>query len=338
MTITADRLRMWSERICTLPSTDAREIVQELGIEGAVVAKFNALVIEPPVQGALEVKAVERAGRFDRISVQLAGETLPRAELDQRFGPGVAARRGDPDSYFTVSYRLDVPDAPFGCDVSVEFAVEPTDETPVAGITLRRRPPQPAQPATAAQPATVAEPATTAEPVAATDKPPVTLGDVARVIAAAAAKLRPENSNSNGNGNGAEPRRSAQADEQARTAAAAELQKLVDAVSQASAAARRAVAQQGQAVRQAVGSLDLGSVTDALRRFASLVASNAPEGQAKLKELLGQLESSFRSSASKLRPEQDEPQHESQTEPRRAEIKQDVQASLDEIFRGKKKP
>ncbi|HWO25492.1 MAG TPA: hypothetical protein VNO30_42425 [Kofleriaceae bacterium] len=332
MTITADRLRTWSERICTLPSTDARAIVQELGIEGSVVAKFNALVIEPPIQGALEVKAVERTGRFDRISVQLASETLPRAELEQRFGPGAIAPRSDPDSYFTVSYRLDVPGAPFGCDVSAEFATEPTGETPVAGITLRR---QPAGPAASAE----------AQPAAA-DKPPVTLGDLARVIAQAASKVRQEN--------GATSKPAAPADEPARAAAAADFQKLVDAVSQAGAAARRAVASQGQAVRDAsraptgasteastgasTSSLDLSSVTDALRRFTSLVASGTPESQTKLKELLGQLESTFGASASKLRAVPDEPQHAPPDELRRAQIKQDVQASLDEIFRGKKKP
>ena len=352
MTITADRLRMWSERICTLPSTDAREVVQELGVEGSVVPRFNALVIEPPLAGALEVKAVERKGCFDRISIQLAAESLSRAQLEQRFGHGVAVPRVHPDSYFTVSYRLDLPGAPFGCDVSAEFATDPTDETPVAGISLRR---QPAQPAPA-------------------DRPQVTLTELVDVLATAAAKLRQEDGaeikrhleevrdqvahigeaaqtaqasgastgtgtgTGNGTGTGAGTGNGAAAgDAQARKAAAAEVEKLVDAVTRASAAARRAVARQGEPVRQAAGSLDLGSLTDTLRRFTSLLASGTPESQTKIKELLGQLEAAFGPSVGKLFAADAERRKRDDAE-RRAEIKKDVQASLDEIFRGKKKP
>jgi hypothetical protein len=344
MTITAARLRTWSERICTLPSTDAREVVQALGIEGSVVSRFNALVIDPPVEGALEVKAVERQGRFDRISVQLAGETLPRAELEQCFGRGVAARHGEPDSYFTVSYRLALPGAPFGCDVSAEFATEPTDETPVAGITLRR---QPAQPASA-------------------DKPQMRLTELVDVIATTAAKLRQESgadikrhleevrdqvahagapaapaapaapgTSTGGNATAAAGAAAAQA---RKTAATAEVEKLVDAVARAGAAASRVVAKQGTAAAsQAPGVLDLSSLTDALRRFTALLQSGAPESQDKITELLGQLEARFGSSVGKVsaadtaRPRREDEEH-------RAEIPQDVQASIDEISPGKKKP
>ncbi len=334
---------MWSERICTLPSTDAREVVQELGIEGSVVPRFNALVIEPPLAGALEVKAVERKGCFDRISVQLAAESLSRAQLEQHFGHGVAVPRVHPDSYFTLSYRLDLPGAPFGCDVSAEFATDPTDETPVAGISLRR---QPAQPAPA-------------------DKPQVTLTELVDVIAAAAAKLRQEDGAeikrhleevrdqvahvgqaaqaaqaagaSTGTTTGAGAGAGADTDAQARKAAAAEVEKLVDAVARTGAAAKRAVARQGEPVRQAVGSLDLGSLTDALHRFTSLLQSGTPESQTKIKELLGQLETAFGSSVGKLFAADAERQKREDAE-RRAEIKKDVQTSLDEIFRGKKKP
>lgn len=368
MTITAARLRTWSERICTLPATDTRAVVQELGIEGSVVSRFNALVIEPPIEGALEVKAVERQGRFDRISVQLASEILPRADLEQCFGRGRVAPHSQPDSYFTVSYRLDLPGAPFGCDVSAEFATEPTAETPVAGISLRRQPAQ----------------------AAAADKPQMRLTALVDVIATAAAKLRQENGTeikrhleevrdqvahvgasgasttatataatasatataatataasataatgtSTATSAGATgPSASADATQARKTAAAAEVEKLVDAIARAGAAASRAVTKQGAAASQASGSLDLSSLTDALRRFTALVQSGTPESQDKIKELLGQLEATFGSSVGKLfaadatRPTRED-------EERRAEITKDVQASLDEISPGKKKP
>jgi hypothetical protein len=83
--------------------------------------------------------------------------------------------------------------------------------------------------------------------------------------------------------------------EEGRRTAAAELEKLVAAVGKAGAAAGRAVARQGEAVRQVIGALDLGALTEALRRFTALLASHAPAGntpssQARIKELLEQLE------------------------------------------------
>jgi hypothetical protein len=330
MTVTADTLRAWAERICTLPSTDSRELVAALGIAGTVVPRFNALVIEPPLEGALEVKAVERRGDFDRLSLQLAGANIKRSELEERFGHGVLVPRVHPDSYFTVSYRLELPDAPFACEASAEFATEPTDDTPVAGVYLRRHQVQPAAPA-----------------------PQVTLPELVEVLSKTSDKLRQED--------GAEIRRhveevrdqvahlgetmraaaAAADDDVGRKAAAAEVAKLVDVVGKTGAAAGRALAKQGeligQAIRQALGTIDTSALTDALRRFGALVASGTPESKAKIQELMAELEAKVGASLGKLFTAETERQQR-EDEERRAAIKKDVQASLDEIFRGKKKP
>jgi hypothetical protein len=328
MTLTADLLRTWSERLCTLPSTEARELVRELGIAGSVVSRFGALAIEPSLPGAVEVKAVEHQGRFDRLDLQLAprpdGPHITRSELEQRFGHGVAVPRGHADSYFTLSYRLDLPGAPFGCDVSAEFAAEPGDDTPVGGISLRRQP--------------------------AAARPQVAVAELIDVLAKATAKLRQDD--------GAELKQHVEevrdqvahfgqtmqastGDEQARKAAAAQIEKLLEAVGKTGVAARRAVAKQGETVRQAaqqaISAIDLSALTDALRRFGALLASGTPESQARLKELLAQLEAAVGPSLGKLMTPDPARQQRADQE-RRAAIKQDVQASLDEIFRGKKKP
>src|SRR5690606_34425871 len=72
--------------------------------------------------------------------------------IDSRGEPGGQRPPG-------VRYRLDLPDAPFGCDVSAEFAPAPADAAPapadaapapadaapIREISLRRQPPRPAE-------------------------------------------------------------------------------------------------------------------------------------------------------------------------------------------------
>lgn len=303
MSITADLLQAWGERICTLPATEARELVRELGLGGQVVPRLGALAVEPPLAGAVEVRAIERRERFERLDLKLdpGGARVTRAELEERFGSGVEVPRIHA-GYFTLAYRLDRPGAPFGCDVSAEFAAEPVAETPASGISLRR---QPARFATAAPSQGM-------------------LGQLVEALATATARLRQDD--------GAELRRrveevrgqaahfghaveTAGDGEEARRTAAAELEKLVAAVGKAGAAAGRAVARQGEAVRQVIGALDLGALTEALRRFTALLASHTPDSQARVKELLAQLERAVGGSFGTL-----------------------FAAEGDEILRGKKNP
>lgn len=317
MSITADLLQAWGERICTLPATEARELVRELDLGGQVVPRLGALAVEPPLAGAVEVRAIERRERFERLDLKLdpSGARVTRAELEARLGSGVEVPRIHA-GYFTLVYRLDRPGAPFGCDVSAEFAAEPATEpawdTPASGISLRR---QPARLATTAPSHGM-------------------LGQLVEALATATARLRQDD--------GAELRRrveevrdhvahfgqavaTAGDGEEGRREAAAELEKLVAAVGKAGAAAGRAVARQGEAVRQVIGALDLGALTEALRRFTALLASQTPAGQtptghtpnsqARIKELLAQLERAVGGSFGTL-----------------------FAAEGDEIFRGKKNP
>lgn len=155
MTITADLVRTWSEQLCTLPPLDFPGALRALGIAGAIIDKTgDYAIVEPPPPGASRLglsreNLGKNKGNLGTVEITLGGATLTRAELDQRFGAGNALPRVDFDRPHVVSYRVELPGAPFRCTVSASFAGEPTAASAATQVSFRRdvvKPPEPARP------------------------------------------------------------------------------------------------------------------------------------------------------------------------------------------------
>jgi hypothetical protein len=321
MSITAELLHTWAERLCTLPQTDGAEVLRALGIAGDVVPRFGALHVEPLPPGARELKAVVRDGKLARVDLQLEpGTPLTRADLEQALGHGIEATRVHAHSYYGLTYRLAPAGAPYACEVFADFAPgegPPGDAAPVSGLSLRRQAP-PAQP-----------------------QAKVTLTEIVEILGAVGRKLQQQD--------GAELRRRLEevrdrVDDVSRVAATApaetapqaaapELEKLLTALRQTGAAATEALQRHGATLRSALHNLDLAGITETFKKFAEYLADPTPENQAKAKELVARIEAA---TGKQMGPA--EAERARQDEERRAAIKRDVQASLDEIFRGAKKP
>jgi hypothetical protein len=136
--VTADRVAVWGTRICTATPTDHDDLLFELGIPGAVVPGSDGFVVKPPPPGTTELRWSEHILGFAWLETRLDDTTLTRASLDARLGPGVAVPRVHPDADFSVSYRVDVPDAPHSCVIYAKFGDYPTADTPACEVVWRR--------------------------------------------------------------------------------------------------------------------------------------------------------------------------------------------------------
>ena len=117
-------------------------------------------------------------------------------------------------------------------------------------------------------------------------------------------------------------------DQEARKVVAGQVEKLVDAVVRTGTAVGDAVAAQRGAIVQAFRGVDLNMMADGLRLFAGWLQNPNDADAAKVKALVEQLQTSMGSMVG-YDPARAEAEQ-------AAEIKRDVQASMDEIFRGKK--
>ncbi|MDQ3367616.1 MAG: hypothetical protein M3680_19515 [Myxococcota bacterium] len=114
----------------------------------------------------------------------------------------------------------------------------------------------------------------------------------------------------------------------AKQVVAGEVEKLIEAVAKTGTAAGRAVARSKAPITQAFRGVDLDKMADGLRLLADWLQNPSDEKAAQVQQLVGTLQTTMGSLVNHD-PARDE-------EERRAEIKRGVQASLDEIFRGKK--
>lgn len=154
MTITADLVRTWSEQLCTLPPLDFPGALRALGIAGAIVDKTaDYAIVEPPPSGASRLglsreNLGKNKGNLGTVDVALDGARLTRADLDQQLGAGNALPRVDFDRPHVISYRVEIPGAPFRCTVSASFAGEPTGASVATQVSFRRdvvKSPEPAR-------------------------------------------------------------------------------------------------------------------------------------------------------------------------------------------------
>lgn len=155
MTITADLVRTWSEQLCTLPALDFPGALQALGIAGSIVDKTrDYAIVEPPPPGTSRLglsreNLGKNKGNLGTVELTLDGSTLTRGALDQRLGGGNALPRVDFDRPHVVSYRVELPGAPFRCTVSASFAGEPGPASVATQVSFRRdvvKTPEPARP------------------------------------------------------------------------------------------------------------------------------------------------------------------------------------------------
>ena len=119
-------------------------------------------------------------------------------------------------------------------------------------------------------------------------------------------------------------------DQEMRKAVAAEVEKLIDTVSRTGTAVGQAVGNQREAITAVFRGVELDKMADGLRLFADYLQDPSEERASKLQALIAQLQQTMGHLVG-YDPEREEAE-------RRAAIKRDVKASLDEIFRGKKKP
>jgi hypothetical protein len=115
-----------------------------------------------------------------------------------------------------------------------------------------------------------------------------------------------------------------------RKAAAQEVERLIELFTKTGAALGGALAAYKEPVVKAMQGVDMQKAADTLRMLADWMKNPTAEREAEVKKAVGELEATMGPMVGH------DPAREEQK--RRDEIKADVKASLDEIFRGKKKP
>jgi uncharacterized protein YheU (UPF0270 family) len=120
-----------------------------------------------------------------------------------------------------------------------------------------------------------------------------------------------------------------QQDAEARAAAAQQVEKLIDTVAKTGTVAGKALAKQRGSVSQAFRGVDLSKMSDGLRVFAEWLRNPTDAGQVQVEQLIAQLQTTMGPAAA-----WDE---EREAAERRKQIDQQVQSSLDDIFRPKVK-
>jgi outer membrane murein-binding lipoprotein Lpp len=117
-------------------------------------------------------------------------------------------------------------------------------------------------------------------------------------------------------------------EEEARKVAAAEAEQLIDTVVRTGTAAGQALEASRAPILNALRSMDLQKLADAMRLIASFISSPTADNEAQAKQLVEKLQATLGPMVG-FDPAREDEQ-------RRAQIKADVRKSLDEIFRPKK--
>jgi hypothetical protein len=117
-------------------------------------------------------------------------------------------------------------------------------------------------------------------------------------------------------------------DDDARKKTAQEIERLIDVFIRTGSAAGQALASFREPVLKAFQGVSLDKMAEGMRMLADWLQNPTSEGEAQVKELMEGLQKTMGPMVGH------DPEREEQE--RRAQIKADVKASLDEIFRGKK--
>ncbi|GAA1023954.1 hypothetical protein Aple_091320 [Acrocarpospora pleiomorpha] len=138
----AGLLLSWAQTLCRLSMDDPVLVAGSLGLLGELVPRRGEVAVEPPPPGAAELLISGRAGRFAYVKIQPASTSLIRADLDALLGVGFVPPRVHWDSPHTRVYRVEVPGAPYCCDVTAEFyfTEEPKATATVLEVSLHRIP------------------------------------------------------------------------------------------------------------------------------------------------------------------------------------------------------
>jgi hypothetical protein len=136
--ITVDRLVVWGQQICRVESTDPGKLARELGWPGTLVPGNHRLELEPPLPGTSRVALASHDDAFDYLEIEFEDASLTRAGIEAWFGNGRELPRVHWDSNYKLVYTIGELNAPYGCDLSAEFAVQPAGDTPVIGVMMRR--------------------------------------------------------------------------------------------------------------------------------------------------------------------------------------------------------
>ncbi|WP_214110149.1 hypothetical protein [Acrocarpospora catenulata] len=138
----AGLLLEWAEMLCRFGSDDPTLVAPALGLPGELLPRRGEVALRPAPPGAAELVIGSRDGRFRYVKIMLATTTIIRADLDARLGAGYIPPRLHWDSPHTLVYRVEVPGAPYSCDVAADFyfTEEPKATATVLEVTLRRIP------------------------------------------------------------------------------------------------------------------------------------------------------------------------------------------------------
>jgi hypothetical protein len=140
--VTADTLRVWSERLCHL-ATGGRAAAAALLEVTAPLVDHRDFALVPPPEGATRIRIFDDLSThttIDYIEVQLAPPGILLAALEATFGPGEPSVRVSATSPYKQWFRVELPGAPCTCDVFAEFPTRPSAASSTASIMLRRNP------------------------------------------------------------------------------------------------------------------------------------------------------------------------------------------------------
>jgi hypothetical protein len=131
-------LHAWSGHLCRIGGGTA-EVVAALGLAPVPAGTDGYVVVERPPPGTGNFLLRLLGGTVDAVMFRFVGGRVTGADLRARFGVGEWEMAMPPHiPYHRMTYRVEVPGAPFACAVSAAFEEYPEDRSRVVEVSMQR--------------------------------------------------------------------------------------------------------------------------------------------------------------------------------------------------------